>query len=597
MEMKILVNLLSLLLICQSGIAQWTSLPDNIYADSLAGPFIYGLASGDPTANSVMLWTKLDVSPGTIGDIDIEVIVSPDTNINNAIYTATITSDESKDYTYKHDASGLNAEQTYYYWFHTNNNEFSVRGRTKTAPVGMTDEINIAVSSCSSVFSGYFNAYRRIAERSNLDLVIHLGDYIYDTVDPDEEIRIPEPYPIDPLYLSEWHQRHRYYLLDPDLRAMRQQHPIIAIWDNHDTDGDDAQTIMEAMQAFHDYMPVRQQDTDLHLYRSYSYGELLDVIMMDAELYRDEDLIAPDEYSVLGSDQYNWLINEINNSTATWRIFGSQKLFGLWSILGSPIALPIGNDTVVDPGSWDGYMLEREMLLTHLSNNGIDNNIFLSGDLHFSMALDVPIYPLDSTSYNPETGEGSVGIEMMGGSITRGNLNENGYSVGIADLLVALSQELNPHHIYADLIKHGYGELTIKPDSTIGRFWHSSILNISNTEILSEELYCLTNSNHWQLFDSIPISSIAGASISTGHLYPNPSFGSITWELPTEAKAETDLFLRVFNAKGELVIREQIEINGSSNSVHFNLSGLSPGYYLSEISNNQFSLSKKIVLK
>ena len=111
--------------------------------------------------------------------------------------------------------------------------------------------------SCSSIFSGYFNAYRRIAERNDIDLVVHLGDYIYDFVDADEQVRVPVPAPVDPQTLAEWRERHSYYLLDPDLRAARQMQPWAVIWDNHDTDGDSPQHTADAMQAFLEYVPMR----------------------------------------------------------------------------------------------------------------------------------------------------------------------------------------------------------------------------------------------------------------------------------------------------------------------------------------------------
>ncbi len=577
--------------------AQWTQLPDNMYADSLHAPFIYGVASGDPTDSQVILWTAVETSIVQLNPIPLDYVVATDAAMSNIVQTGIVEATILNNWTAKVDVSGLAAGTRYYYQFEDPDGNFSQVGRTKTAPAGAVDELNFAVASCSSVYSGYFNAYRRIAERDEVDLVIHLGDYIYDFPDMDELVRIPVPYPVDPLYLDEWRQTHRYYLLDPDLRLMRQMHPMAAIWDNHDTDGNDAQTTMEAMQAFHEYLPVRQQAADLHLYRTLKYGDLVDVMMMDAQLYQNQDALGAGEYSMLSNVQYDWLTDEIDNSNATWRIFGTQKMFGLWSILGSPIPLPIGNDTIIDPGSWDGFMLEREMLLGHLKDNSIDNNIFISGDLHFSMAMDVPINPLDSLDYNPETGEGSVGVEMMGGSITRGNLDEFGYDAGIADLLVSLSMNLNPHHVYEELIKHGYGVLTIRPDTTFGRFWHSDILSFSNEEEMSMELFCLNGSNHWQVSElTTDLIIPATENYDIGLPFPNPTNGQV--ELIVSVPSAQSLDIRFLDMTGKAISNTQIFQLAAGQSITLSprLPEVANGIYFMEIVGADFKAVRKVVV-
>ncbi len=592
------LSIIFLLISSLSLQAQWTELPDNMYADTLAFPFLYGVASGDPTDSQVILWTKLEVtSIVQINPIPLAYRVATDETMNNIVQNGTVEATILQDWTAKVDVQGLEAGTRYYYQFEDPNGSLSQVGRTKTAPADASEELNFVVASCSSVYSGYFNAYRRIAERDEVDLVIHLGDYVYDYPDVDELIRIPEPYPIDPLYLDEWRTKHRYYLLDPDLRLMRQMHPMAAIWDNHDTDGNDAQTTMEAMQAFHEYLPVRQQDEDLHLYRRLQYGDLVDIIMMDAQLYRNQDVLAPGENSILSNEQYDWVIDQIDSSTATWRVFGTQKMFGLWSVLGSPLPLPIGNDTVVDPGSWDGFMLEREMLLSHLKDNGIDNNIFISGDLHFSMAMDIPLNPLDSTDYNPETGEGSIGIEMMGGSITRGNLDENGYDSGLADLMVSLSMSLNPHHKYEELVEHGYGLLKIRPDTTYGQFWHSDILSFVNQENLGKELFCVNGTNHWQEGGLVANEDIiVKNNYTVAGPFPNPANQSFALNIMTE---QTDnLNFSLFDLNGKIVdIYPPVQTIGQVHrTITFDLSDIQTGVYFLEISGADFRAVRKVMV-
>ena len=130
----------------------------------------------------------------------------------------------------------------------------------------------------------FFNAYQRIAERDDLDLVIHLGDYIYDFVDEDEQVRVPDPYPTVPENLDEWRDRHQYYLLDPNLRAARQNHPWAQIWDNHDVKRTDFEP---GMQAFYDWTPLRQvnEDAPERIYRKLAFGGLVDLMFMDILLF------------------------------------------------------------------------------------------------------------------------------------------------------------------------------------------------------------------------------------------------------------------------------------------------------------------------
>lgn len=221
--------------ICSSAVAQWDTLPNRMFADTLHTPFLYGVASGDPTHQSVIIWTKTEPElTDSIANVSWQI--ADDEEMTNIIQSGSSTTSANKDWTVKIEVNDLLPHKFYYYRFVDLEGRHSATGRTKTAPTKNTnvEKLNFAVTSCSSIYSGYFNAYARIAERNDIDLWIHLGDYIYDFVDQDEQVRVPYPSPIDPQTKTEFWQRHRYYLLDPDLRAVRQQQPIAALWDNHD---------------------------------------------------------------------------------------------------------------------------------------------------------------------------------------------------------------------------------------------------------------------------------------------------------------------------------------------------------------------------
>lgn len=192
---------------------QIDSFPANMYPSSNA-PFIHGVTSGDPLPNAVVIWTRVDT-------VDVSAIVSgqwfvaSDTAFATIVASGTYTADSSTDFTVNIDATGLSAGTIYYYRFSDGQGHYSERGRTKTAPAAHTSQLTMGVMSCSSIFSGFFNAYRHLGNREVFDALIHLGDYIYDFVDENEKVRIPSPYPQEPENTAEWRARHRYYLIRP----------------------------------------------------------------------------------------------------------------------------------------------------------------------------------------------------------------------------------------------------------------------------------------------------------------------------------------------------------------------------------------------
>ncbi len=595
-----------------SSQAQWDILPDRMWADSTHAPFQYGVASGDPLPNAVIIWTRIEAT----GSPTVYWKVANDIDMNEVVQSGNINTSEATDWTVKIDVTGLNPYTTYYYQFEDEAGNVSAIGRTKTAPTNdtNTDSLKVAIASCSSIFSGYFNAYARMAERNDVDLVVHLGDYIYDFVDEDEQVRVPEPYPIDPQTKAEFRQRHRYYLLDPDLRAVRQQHPFFALWDNHDIFKNNETDLIGSIEAFYEYLPIRQPDMNepKRIYRSLKYGNLLDIMVVDIELWRNQDTIAgTGENSLLGTAQYEWLINELANSTARWRILGNQKLFSNWAIDHLSIPLPFGDGVVADPNSWDGFPAERARLLTFLRENEIDNNIVISGDIHLSVAADLAINPKDSLEYNPETGEGAIGVEFVSSSITRGNVDE---ALGISpnpgafDFLIDLSLEGNPHHEYLEVFQHGYGLLHLNQDSTIAHFNYSDKYEVVETDTTWQELVVRAGENHWVsgplMFveepepDSTSLNAIVSQFEMT-NIQPNPTSQKSTFFLtvPTAQNVTID----VLDIRGQKMQAIQHLKQGQlspniPHSIDILTSNLANGLYLVVINGEGFSTFQKLVV-
>ncbi len=196
------------MLLIQSASGQIT-YPANMYGDSIHAPFYHGVASGDPLPGSVILWTRITPAPMDFNPYTVNYQLATDSLFASVVAFGSVITDSSFDWTIKVDVTGLSANTVYYYRFDDGAGNYSQRGRTRTAPSGSTSDLRFAVFSCSSVFSGFFNGYARVAEKADsLNAAIHLGDYIYDFVDADEQVRVPSPFPIDPTTLEGWRDRH-----------------------------------------------------------------------------------------------------------------------------------------------------------------------------------------------------------------------------------------------------------------------------------------------------------------------------------------------------------------------------------------------------
>jgi alkaline phosphatase D len=524
-----------LFLICASA---EILLAQTLYPNPELKPFYHGVASGDPLTDGVIIWTRITPESDQNEDIYVAWQVAEDIQFRDIVVEGEVQTNASRDYTIKVDVAGLSPDQYYYYRFKAPNGGISPTGRTKTAPTALRENIRFAGVSCSSIYSGYFNAYRRIAERNDIDAVIHVGDYIYDFVDEQEQIRVPDNAVLDiiqgPDTKDKWRALHAYYKLDPDLRAVHQQHPWIIIWDNHDLQGAvgngfDPEAIA-SMEAFLEWTPVRVPNPNVvnKIYRTLKYGDLLDIVVMDIDLFRDPqaeafgDIIDNPDRSILGEEQFNWLKSELLNSTAKWRLLCSSKPMGQWHLFGLPNILPFDFPSINDygfpfsSGTWDGYPYERQLLYEFMRENNINNNIALSGDMHTYFFHDMVENPWNPLLYNPNTGGSSVGAEFVPGSVSRGNLDETLAGLGFAttspafaDFVEGLIRFLNPHNVYMDFVNHGYGILDFRPEKVTGEFWFSPILNPSDTEQFDASFTCFEGMNRWDRNrNPLPIESL-----------------------------------------------------------------------------------------
>ncbi len=273
------------------------------YFDTSLAPFYHGVASGDPLEDAVIIWTRVTTNQN---EIEVRWKVATDASMSNVINEGNVTTNQAKDYTVKIDVDNLQPYTTYYYQFEALGKR-SVIGKTRTAPAAedLVDNLRFAIVSCSNYQDGYFNAYNQIAKRSDLDAVIHLGDYIYEYEsggygysDDVGRGHVPEN---EIITLNDYRVRHSYYKLDPMLRNVHQQHAFIHIWDDHEfandankfgaenhnefTEGDWETRKNNAFKAYFEWMPVRANSIEEYrLYRKISYGKLMDLMMLDTRI-------------------------------------------------------------------------------------------------------------------------------------------------------------------------------------------------------------------------------------------------------------------------------------------------------------------------
>lgn len=277
--------------------------------------FEHGIASGDPLQNAVILWTR--VTPLDEEDlsepIPVRWVIAEDSELDDVVAKGEMSTSAEADFTVKVDAGGLAPGQSYFYGFSVGSQRSPV-GRTKTLPAGNARRIKLAVVSCSNHPAGYFNVYRAVADRNDVDTVVHLGDYFYEygadgfggetgkalgrIADPVHEI----------VSLDDYRTRHAQYRSDPDLQALTARHPMIAVWDDHETandsyaqgaqnhdegEGDWGERKAAAIRAYHEWLPIRAPDPKQpeRTYRSFQYGDLATLIMLDTRLIgRDKQI-------------------------------------------------------------------------------------------------------------------------------------------------------------------------------------------------------------------------------------------------------------------------------------------------------------------
>ena len=483
-------------------------------SDTGTGPFRHGVASGDPLEDRVVLWTRVTpADPARLArPAGIRWRVATDTRLTRTVRSGTVTTTADRDFTVKVDARGLEPGRTYYYAFEMDGHRSPV-GRTKTLPAA-TDRVRLGVVSCANFPAGYFNVYRLLANREDLDAIVHVGDYIYEFAngvygDGAALQRLPQPLR-EAYSLQDYRMRYATYRTDEDLQQAHQQHPFIAVWDDHELannawsggaenhhpeqgQGDWLVRRAAAYRAYMEWMPIREPaPAGIRLYRAFRYGTLADLVMLDTRGLRDRQVAGDDlagladaNRRVLGAPQETWLYDTLRASQragVTWRTVGQQVMFARVTPPAKPVLLP---------DSWDGYQAERDRLLDFFHRERVGNVAILSGDMHSSWAFDVPRNPW--AGYQSRTGEGSLAVEMVVPAISSPSFFD---PAKVENMTAALRIGL-PHLKFLDGLDRGYVLLDLtRARLTADWYLVDTVTRRATQERLAASFVCEAGSSH-----------------------------------------------------------------------------------------------------
>jgi alkaline phosphatase D len=405
--------------------------------------------------------------------------------------------DRSRDLTVSIVVGDLEPGTTYFYRF-WNQEGGSPTGRTRTLPNGVCERVRLAFASCAKYAAGFFNAYAALNATDDVDFVVHLGDYAYqggiDERDPGPRIgRALDP-PHACVTIDDYRSRYALHRRDPDVQLLHQMFPIIAITDDNDicngtyrtgaekhdeaTEGSWDDRKAAALRAWREWMPVRVREGE-PLYRSFPFGDLADLVLLDERTMRDKMLggraMYAEDRSMLGPDQFAWLAERLKESTTKWRLVGNPVMIASCEseLLPEEVGHPLGELGVItkrdhgpDPDQWDGYPAERDRLFELIREGDMKNVVFVSGDVHSSWANELV------RDDDPE-GTPPLAVEFVTTSVSSQNLDDR---LGVPPRTKSLEIERkvnarNNQVRWLELDSHGYLTQDITP-TEITTTWH-----------------------------------------------------------------------------------------------------------------------------
>lgn len=413
-------------------------------------PFTYGVGSGDPLPDGVVLWTRLAAGPSLPGRVAVRWEVAEDERFERIVRSGTTPAPAELGYSVHAEVSGLRPARRYWYRFLTGG-QVSTVGRTRTAPAAgaAVDRFRFAFISCQNYEHGYFTAFQHLADEE-LDLVVHLGDYIYErTFTSSPSVR--EHGFGEVVTLDQYRGRYALYKSDAALQAAHAACPWAVTTDDHEVENNFAGVIpgvpgagdfllrrAAAYQAFYEFMPLRRTSLpagpSMQLFRRLTFGSLLDLHVLDTRQYRTDqpcgdgtkprcaDALAASQ-TMMGNAQEGWLERNLRGSKAQWNVLANQVMIA--QVVRGTRDLP-----TYSMDKWDGYIAARARLLRVITDAPVANPIVITGDIHSSWVADLKANFDDPAS-------AVIGTEFVGTSMSSGGDG--------ADGSVERYQALNPH--------------------------------------------------------------------------------------------------------------------------------------------------------
>lgn len=423
--------------------------------------FAWGVASGDPTSRSVILWTRVEVS--AIEELTCDVF--EDRAQTRVVTSEVALADPGRDGCVKLDVEGLAPDTTYYFRFRAGA-DASPLGRTRTLPEGDVDRLRVAFVTCSNLAYGYFHGYRRIAERADLALVVHLGDTMYEYADGEYGGLRPLDPPHETFTLEDYRRRHAHYRRDPDLQAMQRQHPILAIWDDHEfannahatgslthdpaTRGPWSDRVAAAERAFFEWTPTRDET---RVYRSLELGTLARMLLLDARMdgrapppLDTAEWMAADR-RLVSEAQEGWIADACAQADVTYTVLGNQVVLAPFAALENLDA-------------WDGFPVQRDRVLAAIAM-APSMPVVMTGDTHGSLALDLP-----GPAYDAATQAGAIGVEWGAPALCSPHFTGEASRARETMLL-----EATPHLRFTEQEKKGYVLLDLDRERARAEWW------------------------------------------------------------------------------------------------------------------------------
>ena len=458
-------------------------------------PFTLGVASGDPLPDGVVLWTRLAPSPLAIDggmpakSLAVDWQVAADESFTRIVRRGTEKATPELAHSVHAEVTGLQPGREYFYRFRAGD-QISPVGRTKTAPSGAVDRVRFALASCQAWSGGRYASYHAMAAE-DLDLVVHVGDYIYEAGGSET--------------LADFRTIHSRYKTSPDLQTAHAAFPFVVVFDDHEVennwadetsqpDGEPSNAYFTAIraaafQAYYEHLPLRRasmpEGIDMQLYRRLRYGDLAEFNVLDTRQYRDaqvnaqfpagpRDARAGDPARTLTGDaQERWLLDGLGSSGARWNVIAQQVIMAQFDY-------DVGPGVSVNHDQWDGYTASRDRLFDYLAVRRPSNPVVVTGDWHSSWVNDL------KANFNDPTSE-TLATEFVGTSISSGC----GWAGQVAAAVPA-----NPHVKFFDGSRRGYVRCDLTPHA-----WRSDYRVVASATDVNTPATTLTS---WVVEDGRP---------------------------------------------------------------------------------------------